>query len=423
MWSFLFALTSASAATTCLTVDEFNAWMVDHPAATDVTLRFDLTGVDPAAFAGSKGALADLTDLGCAAGGSLALKVYGPDDPPNEAHPAGTLKHEYGYNCGPLPYTETWADPNASAVIFADGTERCDATIWIDPLTFGYRLDCDHGTFEAVGDNTPAMPVSWITLFGLTNPDTWRIDGAVSTWNEVCFETDEAPPEGTVPLGDPRTDTFLAVEDVTAAVDHPDTVFPDLSDLCVEAGYCETYLKFDLSSLQGTIVSASLELNARDDGSANGSGAELFAVPGTTWTADTLTWSTRPLTGGGSLGRIGPIAAGLPYGFDVTDLVDGPRVVAFALLPGAEDTDGAHFVSTEDSNTLAPRLVVTWVPDEADPTGDDPNPSPIDPPSLDPTVPVGREMGCGCDSSSAPWAWVTVVAALIATGSRRRRPR
>ena len=78
----------------CLTVDEFNTWMATHAAATDVTLRFDATGVNPSDFAGTKGALADLTDLGCAEGGSLGLKVYGTDDPPNTSHPAGTLKQE-----------------------------------------------------------------------------------------------------------------------------------------------------------------------------------------------------------------------------------------------------------------------------------------------------------------------------------------
>src|SRR5687767_15549969 len=107
---------SVHAATTCMTVDEFNATMATRPPVDALTLSFDATGVNPNDFAGSKGALADLTDLGCAAGGSLALKVYGPEDPPNTAHPSGTLKHEYGYNCGPTPYTETWADPNASAV-------------------------------------------------------------------------------------------------------------------------------------------------------------------------------------------------------------------------------------------------------------------------------------------------------------------
>ena len=295
----LFVL-SAHAATQCMTVDGFNAWMTTHVAATDVTVSFDVTGVNPNAFAGTKGALADLTDTGCAGGGSLVLKVYGPDDPPNIAHPAGTLKQEYGYNCGPQPDGETWADPNASDVIFVDGTEECDATIWIDPVTFGYRLVCGDRTFEGVGDNGPAMPVNWITLFALTDPDVWHIDSAVSTWNEVCFETSELPPEEEPtddedePVVQEQTRVFAATEDVTVAIDHPTSVYSDVHDLCVEAGYCEAYVKFDLSAIQGTIVSASLEITAQSDPSANGSGADVWVVGDTSWSGDSLTWNARP---------------------------------------------------------------------------------------------------------------------------------
>lgn len=411
----LLFLGSAWAATTCMTVDAFNATMAGQPVDT-LTLTFDVTGVDPDAFAGSKGALADLTDLGCAAGGSLALKVYGPEYPPNTVHPSGTLKHEYGYNCGPMPYTETWAEPNASAVVFVDGTERCDVTIWIDPQTFGYSLDCDHGLFEGVGDNTPAMPVDHVTLFALTNPDTWHIDAAVSTTDEVCFPS-EAPPTTTTTAPPTGSARLGAVEDATAAIDYPATVFPDEADLCVEAGYCEAYVKFDLSSVPGTITSAELVLAAHDDGSANGSGAEVWEVANAPWSESTLTWDTRPATVGAVLGRAAPIVAGGVYTMDVTDAVTA-GVVSFALRPGPSDTDGAHFVSTEAGDS--PQLVVGWVEDGGDP-GTTPTDGTTPPP--DTTLPADDENasdargGCGCAGGPAPG----LGAGLVLLGLARRR--
>lgn len=435
--TLLFAL-SAHAATQCMTVDAFNAWMQTHEASADVTLSYDVTGVNPDDFWGTKGALADLTDTGCAAGGSLALKVYGPDDPPNTAHPAGTLKQEYGYNCGPMPNEEHWADPNASAEIFVDGTERCDVTIWIDPATFGYRLECDHGTFVGEADNGPAMPVDQITLFALTGGSTWRIDSAVSTWNEVCFEASE-PVEDTGGDDEVR-DVVEAIEDVTVATNFPTTVYSDPNDLCVEAGYSEVYLKFDLSAIPGRITSAALEIHADSDGSARGSGAEVWAVGDTSWDEDTLAWNARPGGTGSVLDRAGPISPEEAYTLDVSAAVSAPRVYAFALIPAASDTDGAHFRSVERGE--GPSLRVTWVaedvpPEDTDDGGgdtdvagdtDDGSDSGIyndyeDRPRREPDGKLDGGSGCGCGGASmpvAPWSLVALLALRRRAGLKVR---
>lgn len=91
----------------------------------------------------------------------MGIKVYGPDDPPNDAHPTGTLKMEYGNSC----CGEHWADPNASDPVFADGSETCTVEMWVNPMDAadpmihpgaqevcnGIDDDCDDETDEGCG--------------------------------------------------------------------------------------------------------------------------------------------------------------------------------------------------------------------------------------------------------------------------------
>ena len=435
---FLLTILPAFAVTECLTVDEFNSYMESHDPTDSVVLKFDAMGVNPNDWAGSKGALADLTDNTCGAGGSLALKVYGPDDPPNTSHPAGTLKQEYGYNCGPMPDTENWAEPNASAVVFTDGSETCTVTVWIDPATFGYKLECNTGTFEGSAENGPAMPVNYITMFSLVDGSTWKMNNARSTWNEVCFNADEEIPDDTGT--DPETQDAMisATEDVTVSNDFPSNVYGEETDLCVESGYSEVYLQFDLSTISGTIHSASLELAAGSDSSATGSGAEVYLAASSAWSEDSLTWNTRPGSTGSRLDRASPIESGGTYSLDVSDGVSAPGVYAFALTPAADDTNGSHFVSKEGSVSTGPRLHISWVADESDADadadadsdsdadgdtdadGDADSDADSNADATDTGIDaVDGGSGCSCDSGASALGWGATLLAMAA-GRRRR---
>ena len=155
--------TTAAAEQLCGTVAEFNAAMAQgEDASTDVTLSFDVVGVNPNDFFGTKGSLAQLRNTSCGTGQDAGIKVYGPDDPPNDAHPAGTLKMEYGNSCCGGMCGEHWAEPNASAVVFVDGTETCNVTMWIKPAEAGYTLLCNVGQFDGVGDNPEGNAVDQI---------------------------------------------------------------------------------------------------------------------------------------------------------------------------------------------------------------------------------------------------------------------
>ena len=122
----------AAATTVCMTMDEFNDHMATNATFTETaTLVFDATGIDPDDFFSTKGAIASLGDNTCTTGYAVAdvtIKLYGPDDPPNEMHPPGTLKQEYNNTCcGQASCPESWASPNPSDEIFVDGVGTMSA--------------------------------------------------------------------------------------------------------------------------------------------------------------------------------------------------------------------------------------------------------------------------------------------------------
>lgn len=453
---FLLALTlpAARAETRCDGVDGFNAWTASHGGVTDVQLRFDVTGVVPSDYFNTKGGLANLDDSTCAVGAGLALKVYGTAEPANDSHPPGTLKLEFGDGCSTLSDEgETWADPNPSETVFSTGAERCDVEVWLDPATFGYRLSCDTGTWDAVGDNIYGTSVDGISLLSLIDGSTWRMDNATTTWNEVCWEVEDGGGDtgggdggsgdgggdggttgGTLELG--------AVADVTASQYTPDAVYGDVSDLSVEHGDSEVYLRFDLSSVPGRITSAALVLTASSDGSAEGSGGDAWAVSDDTWSEDSLTWNNRPAAGGSALSRVAPVSVGQVCTWDVSAAVSAAEPVSFAILPQATDTNGSHFLSKEASAGSGPRLVVTWTEDggggdgggtggdggggsDGGSTGGDGGDGPGDEGLGEDTggaAAAGATMGCACAGGGPARAGLVGALLLgLAAGVRRRR--
>lgn len=428
-------LAPAFAETRCDSVDAFNSYMLDHDSTPSVTVEFDVTGVNPADFAGSKGALVELTTTRCDAGASNVVKVYGPEDPPNEAHPTGTLKQEYGYGCcSSGDCGETWSDPNASEQVFFDGSESCVVFAWIDPESFGYHLECSTGVFDAYGVNDYDMPVDLVSLFYLESADTWEIPAAVSTWNEVCWEVSEDLPDDTGEPDPGGEDEWAVLQDATAWQASPDEVYPDATDLSVEAGDSVAYLQFDLSDLPGRITGATLSLRTGDDGSSEGSGADVWLADGSAWSEGSLTWNSRPgLTA--KLASGGAIGAATDSSWALAGLEPGLITLALVAPDGADN--GTHFRSKEAGE--GPSLRVTWVDDgggggdsgdgavdsgddggggDGDGDGDDSGG-----PSLDgdrdgkPPGDTGLPAGCGCDQGSA----FAGLGALLAALALRRR--
>ena len=118
-------------------------------------------------------------------------------------------------------------------------------------------------------------------------------------------------------------------------------------------GSTESYLKFDVSRIAGTVQSVKLRLYITN-GTADG--PVLYSTQ-SDWTETGLTWNTRPARGvaGGNKGSIG---VNVWVEYDLTNLVKADGTYSFVLVPGTTDGLDAH----SRENTLKPQLVVTLAP-------------------------------------------------------------
>jgi hypothetical protein len=112
-----------------------------------------------------------------------------------------------------------------------------------------------------------------------------------------------------------------------------------------------SYLRFDLATVSGGIVRATLRLYSKAGNAIN---YEVRAVPDPTWREETITYRTAPLPGP-LVATAKAVRPGMFTSVDVTPLVTGGRSVD--LVVTTADAAGLRF-SSRESGELAPQLVV-----------------------------------------------------------------
>jgi hypothetical protein len=117
----------------------------------------------------------------------------------------------------------------------------------------------------------------------------------------------------------------------------------------------KSLLRFNLTGITGTLVSASLSLFTA---SAHSQGYDVRGVADTTWNEATVTYATAPLIGIVAASA-GPFASGVWAEADVTSVTTPNRLVSMAI--SGKNGTSAQFWSKENS-TNRPQLVVTVRP-------------------------------------------------------------
>ncbi len=162
--------------------------------------------------------------------------------------------------------------------------------------------------------------------------------------------------------------TFSAQADARVEKAYPNANYGRSSRLISDSSpHRESYLRFAVSGVSGTVESAKLRMYAYD-GSVNG--PAVYPV-GNGWTETGVTWNTRPAHTGGTTDDKAKIPTRSWVEYDVTPLVEGDGTYSFNLSAGS--TDGISSYSRESANALLrPQLVVT--------VSDDPPPVDTTPP-------------------------------------------
>jgi hypothetical protein len=113
----------------------------------------------------------------------------------------------------------------------------------------------------------------------------------------------------------------------------------------------ESYLRFNVTGLSGTVRSAKLRVFVTNP---TGGGPSV-STTSTGWSETGLTWSTRPARSG-LRDRKGKIAVNTWVEFDVTPFVTGNAPVAFVI---ANDTSDAIDFNSREASANRPELVIT----------------------------------------------------------------
>jgi hypothetical protein len=115
--------------------------------------------------------------------------------------------------------------------------------------------------------------------------------------------------------------------------------------------HVESYIRFTVTSISGTVSSAQLRVFVTD-GTQNG--PALYATD-STWTETGITWGNRPARTSGAIQDKGSLAVNTWVDYDVTSVITGNGTYSFVLATDATDLLGLS--SREGS--AAPQLVIT----------------------------------------------------------------
>lgn len=135
---------------------------------------------------------------------------------------------------------------------------------------------------------------------------------------------------------------------------NPTTNYGTLGRLDVDSPGEESYLRFTVSGVSGSIQSATLRLFVTN-GSSNG--PSIYGTDNT-WTETGITWNNRPSPTTGAIANIATATAGAWVESNVTAYVTGDGTYNFVFLP--DSTSGVTFNSRE--GTSPPQLVLNFAP-------------------------------------------------------------
>lgn len=184
----------------------------------------------------------------------------------------------------------------------------------------------------------------------------------------------------------------------------------------------QSFLRFDVGALNGSLVSAKMRLYAVNGSSAaNGT---IKRITNTTWNENTITYATRPALDGAIIGSFNKVVNGTWLEYDVTSVVNAPGAYSFALTQTG--TDGVNIASRENSTVYIPQLVVRTSAASPSPTPT-PKPSATPAPTAQPSAtpqptsvpasPSSAVVGYGAKTVGGTGGQVVTVTSLADTGA------
>jgi hypothetical protein len=115
-----------------------------------------------------------------------------------------------------------------------------------------------------------------------------------------------------------------------------------------------SYLRFDLSSVPGTITGLTLKVFAT---SSSGAGYAVRGVADNAWNETALNWNNAPPIGAANAGTSGAFSSNTLTTTDVSLLINGNGQLSMAMI----GINGTAIAFSSREGTTPPQLAVTYV--------------------------------------------------------------
>jgi len=209
--------------------------------------------------------------------------------------------------------------------------------------------------------------------FNTTTASTFTVDSATqiratvrsgATTGKISITTAggtvQSAADFTITGGGTVTLTFNPGEDSYVQLTTPTTNYGSNSGLRARKTSSEeqrSYLKFGLTGITGTVVSATLRLkvtNASDNGGSVFKVLNNYMGTATPWNENGIIWNNAPAVTGSPLSSVGAVSVGNVAEFNVTSAITGNSQVSFAVT--SSSSNDVQFNSKEGG--VNPELVI-----------------------------------------------------------------
>jgi hypothetical protein len=243
-------------------------------------------------------------------------------------------------------------DEDTPLSVAAPGVLGNDSDADGDPLTAVLVSDVSNGTLTLNSDGsfsyTPdggfsgSDSFAYVANDGQADSNLATVSLTVTAWTATLSL---APSDDAMVTSKRPTDNYGAETSLEIRSQNQETI--------------RSYLKFNVTGVSGTIISARIRVyadKASDDGGAIYLVSNDYQTPATgPWAEEGLTWENAPGLDGAALSTVGAVSSGTWVEFDVTAAILGDGVYSFGL--GTDSSNRAAYQSKEAAE-FQPVLII-----------------------------------------------------------------
>lgn len=252
--------------------------------------------------------------------------------------------------------TDSWVEYDVTAAVTGNGT-------------FSFVLAADSSDAATFSSRQGSQPPELMIIEAGGSAPTADVATATVSSPSATATSGAGTPSGSILL--------MAEADARVSQSDPSTNYGNGSTLRADGAgdsEFESFIRFTVAEVPGTIQSVRLRIYVTDNGTENG--PAVYATDNS-WDESSITWETRPGRTGDVLDNKENLGTNSWVEYDVTSLVTGNGTFSFVLV--ADSSDGVVFSSREgdqppqlalhltgvNSSTVVPTVIATTSSDDA----------------------------------------------------------